>query len=165
MRRNKGKEKLYVGLALMVITVLLVSPAYLVYVTGGQDTVYQYEVKAEQVNEDEMTEGQDIIEYENLTEEQQEVLFRAFKESDNFLDGASVTVRAEQKYDVFNDWRIIEIRGVPMLVAISGPDEVPTPNQTLVNFGATMCAAASLLTGLVALSNIVRGAYLIHRYG
>lgn len=80
---------------------------------------YQYTIKTEQVNEDEMVEQH--TDMENLTEEQQDILFRAFKKTDHFFGSASITVATDERVKTFDSWLVIEVKGVPLLVAVEGP--------------------------------------------
>lgn len=97
--------------------------------TNGTDYHYEYTVKAEQVNEDEMVDG--AIAYKNVSEAEQAVLFDAFKKSDHFLGGAEAYVYTDEPIEnVSNEWRVIEIQGVPILVAIQGPVQESTPSES-----------------------------------
>jgi hypothetical protein len=111
------------------------------------DTDYEYTVKAEQVNEDEMVD--EAIEYENLTEAEQRVLYDAFKKSDHFLGGSEAVVVTDEPINVSNEWRVIEIQGVPMLVAFSGPEEFPDTEHPLQKFGAFIIIAIGMIWTLV----------------
>lgn len=105
---------------------------------------YEYTVKAEQVNDGDMVDGGASIEYDSLSEEEQEVLYDAFKKSDHFLGGAEARVVTDEPIAVSDEWRVVEIKGVPVLVAISGPVEQD-------DLG---------LVGVVSVVGFVGGAYL-----
>lgn len=114
---------------------------------------YEYTVKAEQVNEDEMVD--EAIDYENVSDAEQEVLFDAFKKSDHFLGGAEAYIRTDEPVEnVSNEWRVIEIKGVPLLVSIEGPERVPDPNTGEVFLGmfGLIVAVVFALIGLAAAS-------------
>lgn len=73
---------------------------------------------------------EESISYDNVSEAEQQVLFDAFKKSDHFLGGSEAYVYTDEKIEnVSNEWRVIEIKGVPMLVSIEGPDTMPDDEE------------------------------------
>lgn len=117
-----------VGILLLAGAVYNAAGMYTVY-TNGTDYEYEYTVKAEQVNENEMV--NESVSYKNLSPEEQEVLFRAFKNSDNFLEGASSEVATDHPKNVSNEWQVVEVKGVPILMAIEGPEKILTGHEVL----------------------------------
>lgn len=83
-----------------------------------EQTEYEYEVKAQQVFDGERVEDGDVTEFENLSEDEQEILYRAFKKTDHFMGSSEVTVSTQTKHKVFDDWRTVESNGVLLLVAV-----------------------------------------------
>lgn len=84
-----------------------------------QETTYQYEVKAQQVFDTDRVEDSDVTQFENLSDDEQYVLYKAFKKSDHFMGTSQVTVSTDEPYDTFTDWRTVESNGVLLLVAIN----------------------------------------------
>lgn len=124
--------------------------------TNGTDYHYEYTVKAEQVNEDEMVD--EAIDYDNVSDAEQRVLFDAFKKSDHFLGGAEAYVHTDEPIeDVSNEWRVIEIKGVPMLVAIQGPEKEKVPAESFEFLGALFGIPLGLLIALFGLAGIGEG--------
>jgi hypothetical protein len=124
--------------------------------TNGTDYHYEYTVKAEQVNEDEMVD--EAIDYENVSDAEQRMLFDAFKKSDHFLGGAEAYVHTDEPIEnVSNEWRVIEIKGVPMLVSIDGPEKEQVPDESFEPVGAVFGTILGLLFVLMGLSGVIEG--------
>jgi hypothetical protein len=95
------------------------------YFVGGyapMETAYRYEIKAEQVYDS--GEINESVELQNLSQDEQQLLHDAFKDSDEFLGDAEVTVKRQERFDTFDGWRVVEFQGVYILVAIDGPEVV-----------------------------------------
>lgn len=139
----------FTGLFCLLLSVFLIATGALAITGNVSETDdYRYTVKAEQVNDDEMP--NDHIDYENLTESQQHVLFRAFKKSDHFLGGASVSVVVDEETEFFDGWHVIRVEGVPILVAVSGPQPSGVPRALEVGMGIFVLLFG-VIGGLVAL--------------
>jgi len=94
------------------------------------ETTYEYEVKAQQVFDGEHVEDSDITEFEDLSDDEQEVLYEAFKKSDHFMGTSEVYVsNGPERLDTFHDWRTVESNGVLLLVAINEHTET-TPDSS-----------------------------------
>lgn len=143
---NRG-DAIFTLIIVLISVTLLVGPYH---VLVHMDADYQYEVKAEQVNEDEMVD--EAVQMENLSEAEQDVLYRAFKKSDHFLGGSEAIVQTDEPLNVSEEWRVVEIKGVPMLVAISGPTEVS--ESAGVGVLAIIGMSAGIVLGLVSLMMI-----------
>ena len=108
------------GLVLFLIGAVLLYGSFAWF--GETGTEYEYTVKVEQVNENDMpTESEN---YDDLSEAEKKVLFEAFKRSDHFLGGAEAYITTEEKLDIeTNEWKVVRVKGVPLLMAIMGPEE------------------------------------------
>ena len=94
-----------------------------VYLFGGfapTDTSYDYDIKAEQVYDNDKI--SDSVELQKLSQDEQDLLYDAFKKSDHFFGSEEVTITRDSKLDTFDGWKVVEFQGVYILVAISGPD-------------------------------------------
>lgn len=113
-------------------------------------TDYEYTVKAEQVNEDEMVNSS--TDYDNLSEPEQEVLHRAFKKSDHFLGGSEAYVETDEPINASSDWRVVEVQGVPLLVSISEPVPVEKTTDVTMNGVSTIVQIVGLVVAVLALA-------------
>jgi hypothetical protein len=112
-----------VAWALSVIVMILMVPMLF----GGffpSTTHYSYEVKAQQVEDTDRVEAGDVVQLENLSEDEQELLYHAFKKTDHFMGASSVVLNyQDQRLDTFTDWRTVESNGVLLLVAVNEQTE------------------------------------------
>jgi hypothetical protein len=83
-----------------------------------EQTSYEYEVKAQQVFDGDRVQDSDVTEFENLSEDEREILYQAFKKTDHFMGSSEVVVYESTRHQVFNDWRTVESNGVLLLVAV-----------------------------------------------
>lgn len=136
MVTDDTKNKIKVGI--VIVLLLGISVCSMVVMEDAMfdpETEYEYTVKAEQVQHgDDVTDAQD---YGNLTDAERQVLFDAFKESDHFLGGSEESVHTDEPLEnVSSEWKVVRVNGVPVLMAIQGPEEVPTPeNGGVIFFG------------------------------
>lgn len=135
------------GLLVLVLAGGMLCGGYVLLEPDEYD--YEYTVKAEQVNEDEMVD--EAIDYDNVSSAEQEVLFDAFKKSDHFLGGAEADIETDEPIEnISNEWRVIEIQGVPMLVAIEGPVKVPADPETGKGLLGLSLVVLSIIVGFFA---------------
>lgn len=131
------------GFILLILAVVV--PIGLLFI-APEETTYQYDVKAEQVNDVDRVE--DPTAFENLSQTERDVLFQAFKKSDHFLGASEVTVSSEQKMETFDGWRVIEIQGVVLLVAVDGPETVEQiPDDSNVMTVGFLFTAVGMIAG------------------
>lgn len=90
--------------------------------TSG-DTVYEYQVKSEQIETDAGYQG-NATSVDDLDPEIQDAIFDAYKASDHFLGGSSAEIERSEPLELDEDdrWIAVEIEGARVLVGISGPD-------------------------------------------
>lgn len=123
-------------------------------VTDEHEYNYEYQIKVEQVQS--ANSVNESVSYSSMSGSEREMLFDAFKRSDHFLGGASAYVTTDEPVaNVTNEWRIVRVRGVPVLMAISGPEQV---NDTVENRYAPqfIFSFVCLLIGLPTLNESVR---------
>lgn len=105
----------------IIIILALLSGCYVI-ISEENDAHYQYTVKVEMVNENGMP--SESVNYDELSEQEQEMLFEAFKESDSFLDGEKEYLRYDEPVEVTTgEWKVVRVKGVPILMAIQGPEK------------------------------------------
>jgi len=142
------------GMAIMAVIFLVVAGGLGMFALDLMETdeyEYEYTVKAEQVNEDEMVD--EAIDYENISDAEQKVLFDAFKKSDHFLGGAEAYIETDEPIEnVSNEWRVIEIKGVPMLVSIEGPEKVPADSEIGEDFLGLIVMVVAVFFALLGLA-------------
>lgn len=143
MARDQFERGVLMLFALMLIVGSL---GYMFY---GGGTEYVYEVKAEQVNENEMV--NESVEYDTLSEQEREMLFKAFKKSDHFLGGAEAHVAYDEPVEGIetDEWKIVRVKGVPILVAISEPME--RNKLTPWHFLSMLAASLGIIIFIIAL--------------
>jgi len=94
----------------------------LFFVSPPKQTEYSYDVKVQQVYDVDRVEDGDVTEFKNLREDEQKVLYEAFKEIETGQmlseDGAEVRVTFNEQRASFNTWKTVEMKGVVMIVAI-----------------------------------------------
>jgi hypothetical protein len=96
--------------------------AYFIFGFAPMHSEYNYDIKAEQVyDNDQINES---VELQNLSQDEQALLYDAFKKSDHFMGGAEVTIEKQERLETFDGWKVVEYEGVYILVAIEGPEEV-----------------------------------------
>lgn len=87
------------------------------------ETDYTYHVKVQQAYDVSRVEDSDVTPFESLSQDEQDVLYRAFKEIETgqFVgeDGAEVRVTFDERRQVFDTWRSIEVNGIVLLVAVA----------------------------------------------
>ncbi|AGM11537.1 hypothetical protein M199_gp129 [Halogranum tailed virus 1] len=124
--------KIWENIKLLLVVLFLISIPMTLFGAGAvlvggffpQETSYQYEVKAQQVFDGDRVEDSDVTEFEELSADEQDVLFRAFKKSDHFMGTSQVTVyNGNERLDTFTNWRTVESNGVLLLVAINEHQE------------------------------------------
>jgi len=116
---------------------------------------YEYTVKAEQVNENDMVaESED---FDTLSDAEREMLFDAFKKSDHFLGGASVELEYDEPVENIeqNEWKVVRVKGVPILMAIDGPEK--REDMTFKGFLGMWGLIIGLFGSLFGLSMAVEG--------
>ena len=122
-------------IVVFVVGVLFIGAALGLVGHSPTETVYDYEIKSEQVASDagNITEA---VQYENLPQAEQEAIYEAQKESDHFLGGASVQLRQEEKLGLEEspNWRVVDIEGVYVFVGIHGPEVHEVSRQSLASF-------------------------------
>jgi hypothetical protein len=109
-------------LVLWLVSIPLAVLSVGLMIVGGypSETGYNYEVKAQQVFDAERVEDSDVTEFDNLTADEQDILYEAFKKTDHFMGSAQVTiVHRDRQFNTFTDWRTVESNGVLLLVAIN----------------------------------------------
>lgn len=94
-------------------------------VAGGlistADVDYEYRIKAEVVGDSDRL--HDDVTYDELTDAERRMLYEAFKKSDHFFGSSEASVTVDERADVTDDeWKLVRVKGVPMLVAIDGPE-------------------------------------------
>lgn len=164
MYSSREDKWFFVGFFL-VLTVLLVGVSYGSFILMETTTEYEYEVKAEQVYDSRHVSVNDSLQHYNLTDEQDEVLYRAFKNTDGFLEGSSSYFQSPENYTVFDDWRVVNVNGVSLLVAIQ-KDEVPEPvhfHDHILELIFLLTAAGVIFTFLISVMGAM-GRYSRRRY-
>lgn len=120
--------KIWENIKLLLVVLFLISIPLTLFSMGAmltgsffpQETSYSYEVKAQQVFDTDRVEDSDVTEFEDLSEDEQHILYEAFKKSDHFMGTSQVTVyNGNERLDTFTDWRTVESNGVLLLVAIN----------------------------------------------
>jgi len=122
--RRKNREEGKTLLAIFGVLALLCG----VYVFGGfmpTHTEYEYEIKAEQVYDNDRI--NESVELQSLSDDEQALLHDAFKKSDHFMGGSEVIVDRSERLETFDGWKVVEFQGVYILVAIEGPEEQVHP--------------------------------------
>lgn len=92
--------------------------------TDETDYDYQYTVKADQIGENEMFEDRQVTPYQNLSENEQKMLFEAYKQSDGFLEESETIVTVDEPMENVTMWQAVNVKGVPMFIGITGPEKV-----------------------------------------
>lgn len=114
---NKVKGALFIVWLISLISYPLF---FGVIVTGPQETTYNYEVKAQQVMDVDRVEDSDVTQLENLSTDEQRLLYDAFKKTDHFMGSSQVTLSyQDERLETFNQWKTIESDGVVLLVAVN----------------------------------------------
>jgi hypothetical protein len=145
--RQKNREE---GKTLIVIALIIgVGPA--IYIFGGfapMHTTYEYDVKTQQVFDNDRINNSTKL--SELSEDEQAILYEAFKKADHFAGSEEIHVTRSEKLDTFNQWRVVEYNGVYLLVAINGPEAQTTYSNTLpwILLFVLLSSAATLLLGL-----------------
>lgn len=112
--KKSAATLIVVGLVLIVAAFTVLAPE--------MTTAHEYTVKTEQVQDAERVERATSL--ENLSQDEQQVLYDAFKNTDEFLGGAESTVRTDEPQQISQGWQVVDVKGVSLLVAIDGPKEV-----------------------------------------
>lgn len=118
---QKTKSALFIIWALSFIVSIpvgIVGSGALVTDAYPQQHEYEYEVKTQQVMDVDRVEDSDVTPLEQLSDDEREVLYRAFKKQDRFFGSSQVIVTFNDKHDIFTEWRTIETKGVLLLVAV-----------------------------------------------
>jgi len=110
--RTEGKQLLAVFAPIM-----LLCAAYFLLGIPAVEEAYHYEVKAEQVFDNDRID--ESVKLSELSAEEKELLHDAFKKSDHFFGGgAEVRISREQQFNTFSNWKVIEFRGVYFVASI-----------------------------------------------
>lgn len=155
--KEKRRKKLIGALALIVIALPMLAGGYVAF--NDVDYDYRYTVKAEAVNENEMPTNS--TNYDSLTDQEKEMLFRAFKERDGFLEGSAVVVEYEEPVQGLDtqSLRVVRVDGVPILLGIYGPDRVE--DVTALSFLGVML---TILGGFLALLGLIRTLFQLDKW-
>lgn len=143
--RRKNREEGKTLLAIFGVLALLCG----VYVFGGfmpTHTEYEYEIKAEQVYDNDRI--NESVELQSLSDDEQALLHDAFKKSDHFMGGSEVIVDRNERLETFDGWKVVEFQGVYILVAIDGPEAQTSPSgwvPWVVIAGFILSASIALL--------------------
>lgn len=146
-------------LAVFTLVSLLVMTAGFGLVVADAETEYQYDIKTEQVESDSYSlNDSEVTRFEDLSEDEQDALFMAYKKSDHFLGGASATIVVDEKLDLTEDerWRVVDIKGVRLLVGFHGPEPRDTAHGPLSVVGILVAILGGLgfMVGLADASTI-----------
>lgn len=117
-----------------------------------EKTVYEYDVKAEQVYDNGKI--NESVTLQELSQDEQKILYDAFKETDDFLGGSNVLVKSDQRLDTFDGWKVVEYNGVYLLVAIDGP-YVETVHADWTGFVSPLICILSIAISLTGLKEMV----------
>jgi len=105
----------------VVLTLLTVGSGY-AFVNIDGNTVYEYSIKTEQVNDNSLLEENETIPIEDLSQDEQDMLYHAFKKSDHFLDGAQVVIETDEDLNYSSEWRLVSMDGVMFVTAMQEHD-------------------------------------------
>jgi hypothetical protein len=143
--KRKTRDSILVFALAIVLGALALQIGVIAYeeATDSREYDYEYYIKAEQVNEDQMVDNS--TDFDRLTDVERELLFRGFKKSDHFLGGATATVEVDEPVgNVSNEWKVVKVEGVPILTAIQGPEQVEADSE----IGADMVTVGGFMVVL-----------------
>ena len=133
-----------------VVLVALAMPVFHVAQPVAFEESHEYQVKVEQVEQG--SQVNDSVVYDNLSEDEREMLFRAFKKNDHFLCSSSTHTRTEEKLNVeTNEWKVVRVNGVPILMAILYAGSQKVPSGTTAAQAAFVAATMSLVVGAIGI--------------
>lgn len=147
-----GPIKYRVLLAIAAVLTLVACASFGVFIVvddGG--TMYEYSVKTEQVNDNSLLEVNETIPIEDLSSDEQDMLYRAFKKTDHFLDGAQVIVETNEQVEYSEEWRLVSMDGVMFVMAIQEHDTYET-------FG--LVSGTGLFVGIISM--LISQSILLH---
>lgn len=105
-----------IALLYVVLSILFITPIV------PEQTEYEYNVKMEQAYAVDRVEDSDVTEFSEFSEDEQDVLYKAFKEVETGQmfgeTSAEVSVTFDEQRDVFDTWRTVEVNGIVLLVAV-----------------------------------------------
>lgn len=88
---------------------------------------YRYDVKTEQISDTDWVEENEVVQFENLTDDEQQVLYDAFKEQDHFFGSSEETAgEYDEPLDTFDGWKTVERGGALFVMAV---EENVVPRQ------------------------------------
>jgi hypothetical protein len=131
----------YKPLAVMAIGLLVLSTPFVAMALVDGDTEYEYTVKTEQVQSDSHSiNDSQVTPYDELTDNEQQALYDAYKQSDHFLGGAEVHIVTDERLtvDTVGEWKVVEVQGVRLLTSIQFEDTRTTYPE--IPDGATFLA-------------------------
>ena len=144
-KKNRQDGKI---MFIVFVSLALLCFSYFVFGFATMETVYEYDVKAEQVYDNDRID--DAVQISDLSEDERTALHDAFKKSDHFFGGSSsVTIEQEEKLNTFDGWKVIESNGVYVVVAIDGPETVTQPVNELA--AAVIMILAAIFTSIAFL--------------
>ena len=150
-KKNRHEGKL---MFIIFTPLALLCLSYFALGFAPMETEYQYDIKAEQVYDNDRI--NDAVQISDLSEDERTVLHDAFKKSDHFFGGSSsVTIEQEEKLNTFDGWKVIKSSGVYVVVAIDGPETVTHPENEFVSFSITVLAALFASISLIGLKEVL----------
>lgn len=135
--------RLRTAIVLLIVGFILFSGGLsLLFIT---ETVHEYSVKAEVVDNSSVEEATHINEIDdNLSR----MLFDAYKQEDHFFGETAVTETFDAQFDA-TSWQVVEVDGVMLLVAVDGPNtEEEIPGYSALGIPLVLVSLVPLLMGL-----------------
>ena len=102
-----------VCLIYILVSVVFIAPI------APEETSYTYEIKAQQAYDVDRVSDSDVTQLENLSADEQDLLYDAFKRTDHFMGASEVTIFRDEQLDTFTTWKTIESNGIVLLVAVN----------------------------------------------
>lgn len=137
---------------LVSILVLLLGMPWMVWFAPMEPN-YHYEVKTQQAFDVDRVEDEDVTEIENLSADEKDVLYRAFKKEDHFMGSSKSWVYPDERLETFRGWRLVEVKGVVLLVAVvEHTDEQPDKSIPWVRhvMNLILASAVYFVAGMMA---------------
>lgn len=125
------KIVLIVVTGLAFVTALVLTPWYF-FLAPTEPDEYEYTVKTQQAFDVSRVSDDDVTAFDNLSSDEQDVLFDAFKKSDHFMGTSSETVYYDTEHDTFEGWRNIEMNGVVFVLAVNEDVHYQSVAKTLL---------------------------------